>query len=214
MRVEVVTPPASEPVSLDEMKLHLKMDGISADDDLIAALVSAARERCETITRRAFLTTTFDVFLDWFPGYTPTYQLLRELGRGWGPSSQLAPGQYLGEVRLPRPPLQSVTFVKYVDPSGTLQTIDPADYRVTSAGTPGRVTPLFGRVWPPSQVISDAVNVRFVAGFGDDPSDVPASARAAVKLLAAHLYENRSDAGDVPAGVRALLASLKWGSYE
>ena len=46
MAYSVVTPAASEPITLTEAKNFLRVDG-SDDDALITALISAAREMCE-----------------------------------------------------------------------------------------------------------------------------------------------------------------------
>ena len=51
----IVMQPVIEPVSLDEMKKHLRVD-IDDDDELIQAMITAARTHIENITRRAFLT--------------------------------------------------------------------------------------------------------------------------------------------------------------
>ena len=42
-------PPAAEPLNLEEVKLHLKTNpgDTSEDKDIIAPLISAAREYCE-----------------------------------------------------------------------------------------------------------------------------------------------------------------------
>jgi len=69
MSLTIVTPPAEEPVTLTEAKNHLRVD-LSDDDSLISALIVAAREHAEAITRRAFITQTLKLSLDAFPATT------------------------------------------------------------------------------------------------------------------------------------------------
>nr|MBP6771228.1 head-tail connector protein [Reyranella sp.] len=54
LQVKVVTAPAIEPITLTEAKLHCKVD-LSTDDDLITALIVAAREEIERRTWRALI---------------------------------------------------------------------------------------------------------------------------------------------------------------
>ncbi|MGH6951903.1 MAG: head-tail connector protein, partial [Vitreimonas sp.] len=55
MSIVTITPPASEPVSLAEAKLFLRIDH-AAEDGLIAMLISAAREAVEAGIGRALIT--------------------------------------------------------------------------------------------------------------------------------------------------------------
>ncbi|MEL7609497.1 MAG: head-tail connector protein [Bacillota bacterium] len=61
MRYKVITPPAAEPVSLADAKLHLRADG-TAEDTLISNLIVAAREHCEDETRRALVEQTIEAY--------------------------------------------------------------------------------------------------------------------------------------------------------
>lgn len=61
--VVVVTPPASEPVTLSEALKQLRMD-IGDDDDHIEMLISVARDRIEKYCNRFFTTQTVKVIFD------------------------------------------------------------------------------------------------------------------------------------------------------
>lgn len=66
MPLQLISPPAEEPLSLAEAKLHLRVD-FSDEDALISALISAARQAAETITARQLVTARWKYILDAFP---------------------------------------------------------------------------------------------------------------------------------------------------
>lgn len=67
MASELVTGPAAEPVTLDEAKAHLRVDG-DDEDDYITSLIVAARQAAEAYTRRALITQTWRHTGDRFSG--------------------------------------------------------------------------------------------------------------------------------------------------
>src|SRR5688500_5745800 len=98
MGLTQVTPPAIEPMALDDAKKYLRVD--TADDDvLIKTLITAAREWVERYTGQALITQTWDYWLDHFPHET------RRGGEPWwdgvkeGPFSMVHP--YADEIELP-----------------------------------------------------------------------------------------------------------------
>lgn len=181
--LKIATAPAEEPISLSEAKLHLRVD-ISDDDDLITSQIVTARRRAEKIAGRALVTQTWDYVLDAFPeGDT---------------------------LEIPKPPLQSITSIKYYDEDGTEYTVDSGDYYVDTYGEPGRVVLKSSATWPSTTLReANGVIVRFVAGYGD-AEDVPEEFKQAIYLLVGHFYENREAVSDAkllptPDGVMALL---------
>lgn len=185
----LVTAPVLEPVSLDEVKSHLRLDSDSAEEDAyLTILRQVARETVEAHTRRALLTQTWDWKLDGFPCAQP-----------W---------------ELPKAPLQSVTSISYVDSDGATQTWASSNYSVLApAGPramPGTVALAYNATYPVVRSIPNAVTVRFVAGWTAAAS-VPAPIRHAVLILVAEMYARREEAivgtiiNRVPVGVSHLL---------
>lgn len=207
MRTVLVTAPAAEPVTLDEAKAHLRVT-IDDDDDRITRQIAVAREQAETIARLAIVTQTWDLYLDRFPdtaGYWDRRN--RQLGPG---SPAYWPRRSLGKVQIPRPPLVSIGTVEYVDASGSTVTLDSAEYRV-GTGTPGTIAPALNRNWPTAADVTDAVRIRFTAGYGN-ASAVPACVKEAILLLVERLYDGTPD-GEPPEYVKRVLGPVLWGSY-
>jgi len=177
--ITVVTAPVTEPLSLAEIKANLGIDD-DAYDVALTRLRATARQYCEKVQRRAFITQTLDV----------TYNL---------PLTRLI---------LPRPPLQSVTSIKYLDTDGVEQTLDSAYYRVTGTD-PGLITLAEGYSWPSVQPVEEPVTVRIVAGYGDDQY-VPQTTKGAMLALIGHWLENREAAlaGQTVTAVPFQLESL------
>lgn len=66
MALSLITAPSVLPVSLVELKAHLKVDTTDFDDELTLKLKSAVKH-VEEVTRRALLTQTWRLSLDTFP---------------------------------------------------------------------------------------------------------------------------------------------------
>lgn len=176
MALKLITPPASEPVSLAEAKAYLRID-TNDEDALISGLITAAREYCELFQNRAYLTQTWELSFDCFPPMP---------------------------IKLPRPPLVSVESVKVIDTTGAETTLDPSDYIVDTDSEPGRIAFAYGKCWPSVTLQPvNAVKIRYTAGY-DDAKKVPQSVKQAMLIYIAHRYEN-PDTDDVPEVVRTLL---------
>ena len=177
------TGPTKQPISLKETKLHLRVDeDLTEDDALIRSLIVAATEKAQNITRRQFITATYELRLDSFPDV----------------------------IECPRPPLQSVGFIKYKDTDNVEQTLSTDIYNVDPYSTIGRILTKKGESWPSTYGDINDVVIRYIAGYGD-PDAVPDAIKAAIKLIVGHLYEHREDAlvgvsgSELPQGAEDLL---------
>jgi len=191
MALKLTAGPVVEPVTLTEAKAHMRVE-FADDDALIAGLVKAARECVESATNRRLITQSWCFYADKVP----------------------APPQFI----LPLAPIQRVDWVRLWDASDVGTVLAAAAYLSDTVSEPARV--LLTNASAITLRPYNAVEIAFTCGYGADGSAVPEPLRQAVKLLAAHWYENRIavvDAGQVrfdelPMGVQYLLASYRlWG---
>ncbi len=135
MTLLLVTGPTDEPVTLDEARAHLRLDATS-EDGLLTALLTAARASLEAETRRAFMTQSWRLILDEWPGAT---------------------------VTLPIAPASAVTAVTINDVDGT-RAVAASLYQTALQGDAPRLTRV--AAWPlPTQRVG-GIAIDFTAGYG------------------------------------------------
>lgn len=178
--LRLVTPATFEPVTLDEAKLHLKIDH-NADDALITTLITAARSAVENFTQASLVRQTWRYTLD------STARVLE----------------------LPfATPLVSVDLCGFYQADDTMNVLDVSDYGVDTESLPGKLV-LRESLWVSDLREYSGFFVEYTAG-PDDPSSTPAIPKLAVLVTLSYFYENRDDLkADLPIGVKALLAPYR-----
>jgi uncharacterized phiE125 gp8 family phage protein len=164
----VVVKPTTEPVSVGEARSHLRLD-TSDTDALLAGYLLAARMHAENHCRRVFMSQTWDTTFDY----------------DWP--------QIKNEYRLDFPfgPVRSITQVTYTDEDDVVQTLASTDYLLRGTGEDNLpyIVPAYDVTWPTVLDIPETIRVRFVAGYGTNPGDVPEPIRNAILLHTELLYD-------------------------
>jgi uncharacterized phiE125 gp8 family phage protein len=186
MKTTIKTAPTKEPITRALLKEHSRIT-TDEDDDYIDNLIKTVRRQVEQITGRALITQTWYYYMDKWPS-----------------------GNYF---KLPYPPLQSVTSVKYIESDTTISEWSSGEYIVDTDSEPGRVVLDYGESFPGATLLpSNPIYTEFVCGYGDDRLDVPDDIRHAMLMLCAHYYEMREPTitgtilTPVPMTVERLLA--------
>lgn len=161
MSVVVVTPPASEPITLADAKAHLRVTH-DIEDAQITACIIAARAYVENWCDRALMLQTRRLTLDAFAQ----------------------------EICLTGGRVKAISAMKYTAPDGAEQSLDASAWQADLDAQPARLRPAQGRSWPATASQMAAVRVEYQVGY-DDAASVPAPIRAALLLLIGDLYENR-----------------------
>lgn len=168
MALKLVTAPDHYPVSLAEMQDQCNAHE-SDFEDMLDLCRKAATDEAEKFTGRALIEQTWDLFLDAFP---------QDI------------------IAIPKPPLIEVMGVFYRDSAGDEQELAVSAYVVDDASEPARITLAGGSSWPVAQARTNAVRVRFTAGYASydsppDTNDVPPAIKAAIRMIGATLFANR-----------------------
>lgn len=188
MSLKLITPPAVEPVTLEEAKKQVELPlSATSHDDQLTRLIKAAREDVERHTRRALITQTWRRSLPAFPS---------------------------GRIFIPRPPLRSVS-IEYYDGVGVSQSLASELVQVDTDSAPGSVEPAPDETWPSTQALRrDAVTIEFECGFGDAASDVPEVYRQLILEIVAFRFWYRGDMQmKIPDHIMWSMNALRCGAH-
>lgn len=156
--------PTAEPVTVDEVKDHLRIEH-SLEDTLIASLIFAARTYVERVLDLALITQSWSLFLD-----------------AW-PEDCL--------IDIPLGPVQAISSVRVHGWRGDAAELPESSWSLDKASRPARLELRQGMAWPAPMRRANGIEIAFTAGFGDGRASVPAPIRQAIFLLVAHWYEVR-----------------------
>jgi hypothetical protein len=198
MALKLKTPPATEPLTLAETRTYLKVSD-TTDDVLLSQIITAVRKSCEDWTGRALVTQTLTLWRDAFPH--------RQKDRLPHDGYFELPVEFADEaqrmISIPRPPLQSVTYLKTHSTGNQAVTFDAGKYFVDTVSEPGRVVLHQSSSWTLGLRPANAVEIEFVAGYGD-ASTVPDALKQGMLLWIKLLVADRNwlfEQGESTAGL-------------
>lgn len=174
----VKTPPAIEPVTLQEVKNYVKLDGTS-EDTYLESMITAVRLAMEGHLGRSLISQTLVLRMDSWPSDTLT---------------------------LPRPPLISVVEVRTLDEDGT-ETVYAATNYYVILGERSELVIRQGKAIPSNvNRYKGGYEVEYTAGYGTAAADVPEAIRQAILQWIAAVYETKvPDLSNIPINVKATL---------
>lgn len=167
MSYAITTPSTVLPVSIDEIRKHLRITHTS-EDDLLEMYALAAVDRFEEASGLVLMSKTFRLSIDAFPS---------------------------GDIRLRRCPVTSVSAIDYRDSAGVMKAVAIDDLYIDSDSRPARIAHKLQQ-WPSVMQSPAAVLITFVAGHATADL-VPRIAKVALLMMIAHWYEHREEVSDI-----------------
>lgn len=208
MPTNVVQPPLKGPVTLDDLKRHLRITH-HEEDALLQTYINSARWVFEGITSRILTTTEFEDTRPCFPRTR------------WSASTYTGNIYNVDAWELDYNPNAGVSSIQYFDEDNNLQTLDSSKYHVQLHGDTATIITPVDDPWPATRQRIDAVTVKYTAGHGTNPEEVKKNAPdgyQAIMLLAGHYATLGRDSfatgtivQDIPLTVQSLINSLKTG---
>ena len=157
---QILIPPTAEPITSAELQCHLRTEDF--DDSYLEGLIKSARRVAEDEFELAFMTQSWRLVLD-----------------DW----------WVRAVELPRPPIQVVDKVEYLDETVSWVELAASQYLFD----PDTRLIQFAPDALPLPTLADGllgrVRVDFTSGF--KVGEVPDSAKHGLLMLCGHFYENR-----------------------
>lgn len=160
----LMTPPATEPVSLANAKQHLKVE-TSADDGLINNLIATARQHVEKQIDKVLIEQTWLIYFD-----------------NWTDD---------GELKLQVAPITTINYLRTYSDDDIANTIDPSHYYADLVKNPQKLILRGSRIWLKPGRIANGIEIEATAGYGPTGASVPTPLRSAMLMLIAYWYENR-----------------------
>ncbi|WP_234188671.1 head-tail connector protein [Shinella sp. NM-101] len=185
MTIAELLPPAVEPVTLAEVKAHLRLD-TDDEDALLSALVRTARQYMEAETGLCLIVRLLRLYLDDWPE-----------GR---------------VIQIARGPVQAIEMLTVYDDFGAPVDVNAAGYVLDGAARPAR---LILPERPATARAMNGIEIDFTAGFGESGADVPDTLKRALLLHVAAMFELRGvlavedQPGAVPEGYDRLVSPYR-----
>lgn len=166
MPLKLITAPAAEPVTRANVKIKLGIAATDTSSDTqIDWMIPSARRVVEQKTNRALITQTWSLYLDKFPDI----------------------------IYLPLGNVQSVTYIKYIDTTGSVITLASANYQIDIINVPARLAPSYDiGSWPTTRDSTfNSVEIQFIAGYGLAAS-IPDDIIEAMYRIIGHWLNNQT----------------------
>jgi uncharacterized phiE125 gp8 family phage protein len=161
--IQIVTPPAVELVDGTDVQTFLRLDSDDYNDRL-QQFATSARIMAENYTRRAFITQTWQLMLDY-----------KDVFKNYD------------YIVLPRPPLQSIANITTYNDVGTSIAQNDTSYFADTFSEPGRAVLKTGYTWNYTRMRTGMV-VEYVCGYGDTADKVPQDIQDAIMEAAAYFF--------------------------
>ena len=210
LKSKVTTAPSVEPVTLAEVKAHLRLGTSTAEDSLLTQFITDARDIAERYTGRKFITQTLTGYT--MPGYGAD--------EPWWNGTKVGSIDYLNtwtrEFSLGWGNAQSITSIDTIARDNTEAVYASSNYYLDNfdddaipAVKLNNDADGFG-----SLRYENGIKIIWVAGYGSTASDVPAGLRRGILQLVGHIYSNRGDCVEPSqcvqsAGASAMLSSFR-----
>lgn len=189
-KTELITAPASLPVTLPEMRAQIwELDSQRATDTYLTHLISAATDHVERITWRKIVSQQWAVYLDAWP--------VDENG-------------LCDMIQFPFVPVSEVGSITITNSEDTERILEASEYHINLFGAYPAVLPTDDG-WPVDTLTKyNGIKIVFICGWAK--ANIPPSIKHAILLLGEHWHQHASpvvvgaSVEEMPFTVEALLA--------
>ena len=179
--------PTFEPVTLDDVKSHLRIARGNEDhhDDL-KRLIQVARELFEKDTDYVLSTGTYVAKLDDWP--------------------------CCDYITMPVRPVSAITSITYTDSAGTVQTWSSSNYSLNVYESLPEIVLAYASSWPSNRGWENDITITLVAGYASQ-SVVPFALKQALLQKIQHLFDGDDPRGNIEKSYERIVQRFARSSY-
>lgn len=186
LRVQQILPPADYPITLQELKDHLRITH-NDEDTVLQNTIYAATDAVEQYLNRKLITQVVAAWIDsmppvsWWSGTKQASIRIFQNTPGW-------------LIRLPLMPTQSVDEIRVWLENDNDEVVPTTVYRVDTVDVDlaARVALRETQFWPFLLRNILSMRITYTVGYGD-PEDVPPLIKQGLLMWATKMYVNRGD---------------------
>jgi uncharacterized phiE125 gp8 family phage protein len=203
MRFSVITPSTYSPISMREVKSHLRIHvGETREEDFLYECIDAAVDHTENFLNRKLTKQTGKYYIDDFP--------------------------YCDVIALPYPPVRKIpsTGLVYTDSTGSSTTFSSTKWSQDIISEPGRLVLKYNDDWPTGITLANnnPISIEYECGYGSTiigsvgstNIKLPSAIKHGLLMTIASWYEGREsyvqsmlDFKQMPIGAMRIMASYR-----
>ena len=185
----IIEEPTKPAITVDSLKLHLRIDN-NEEDGLLEAIIYAATARVEEYIDMKLIKQKWAIYWD-------SFLSKKKNEPWWDGTREMAIGELYNcnsKLDLPFGKVMGDDYsFSIMDGEGVYNVFDQSLYQVDGISKQSRIALKTGGTWPSTSAPMNGIKFEAYFGFNEDEDKLPHAIKQALLIFCASMYENKGD---------------------